>query len=46
MIPLVGALVSLAVFILAVGAALVTRFGSLKPEEVITMPVKNGDGGA
>lgn len=46
MIPIVGVLVSLAVFVLAVGAALVTRFGSLKPETVIDMPIKNGEGGA
>lgn len=38
MIPFVGALVSLAVYTLAVGAALVTRFGATGPEEAVVMP--------
>ena len=38
MIPIVGALVSLAVYTLAVGAALVTRFGATGPEEAVVMP--------
>lgn len=38
MIPIIGALVSLAVYTLAVGAALVTRFGATGPEETVVMP--------
>lgn len=38
MIPFIGALVSLAIFILAVGTTLVTRFGSLRTETMITLP--------
>jgi hypothetical protein len=36
MIPLLGGLVSLAVYILAVGAALATRFGAVRSEEEVT----------
>ncbi len=39
MIPIIGALVSLAVYTMAVGAALVTRFGSTGPEEAVVMPM-------
>lgn len=38
MIPFIGALVSLAIFILAVGVALVARFGSHRTETLITLP--------
>ncbi len=41
MIPLLGSLVSLAAFILAVGAALVTRFGTLPPAETVSLPIDN-----
>jgi hypothetical protein len=38
MIPIIGALVSLAVYTLAIGATLVTRFGATGPEETVIMP--------
>ncbi len=43
MIPLLGALVSLAAFVLAIGAALVTRFGTLQPAETASLSMDNQD---
>ncbi len=41
MVPLLGSLVSFAVFVLAVGAALVTRFGAAQPLENAPLPADN-----
>jgi len=38
MVPILGGLVTLALFILAVGTALVTRFGTIKPEASVMLP--------
>jgi len=38
MIPILGSLVMLAIFVLAVGSALVTRFGTINPEPAEAAP--------